>query len=95
MPNMVDVPEEYFISATPYVPGSELPVLVYRNAVSHCQNEDDIKEHLEANGGWLKGVSMKLFTSCTDIDSLKGAWNAFFKAHYHPNVHECSGMLLC
>ena len=49
-------PEEYFIEATPYVPGSDLPVLVYRKAVADCENEDAIKERLESNGGWRKGV---------------------------------------
>jgi hypothetical protein len=54
--NMENPVETYFIAATPYVPGSELPVLVYRAVLSHCRNEDEIKTCLEANGGWEKGV---------------------------------------
>lgn len=49
-------PEQYFVDSTPWVPGSRLPVLVYRGPLSHCQNEDEVKEALEANGGWAKGV---------------------------------------
>ena len=49
-------PELYYIERTPYVPGSKLPVIVYRGAVAQCANDDEIKEVLEANGGWEKGV---------------------------------------
>ena len=51
-------PEEYFVSPTPWVPNSELPLLVYRGACAHCESEDEIKTFLESNGGWLKGVSI-------------------------------------
>jgi hypothetical protein len=47
---MANSPEEYLIEATPYVPGSHLLVIVYRGAVSHCQNEDEIKTCLESKG---------------------------------------------
>jgi len=50
-------PELYYVGATPYVPGSHLPVVVYRGAIAHCETEDAMKEALEANGGWKKGVS--------------------------------------
>lgn len=51
-------PEEYFVSPTPWVPNSELPLLIYRGACAHCENEDEIKTFLESNGGWLKGASI-------------------------------------
>ncbi|KAI1375620.1 hypothetical protein F4677DRAFT_421889 [Hypoxylon crocopeplum] len=70
-------PELYYVGETPWVPGSKLPVVVHRGALTHCENEDAMKEALEANGGWKKG----------------GAWNAWFKAHFHPNVHECYGVV--
>ncbi|KAH8883206.1 hypothetical protein GQ53DRAFT_830900 [Thozetella sp. PMI_491] len=73
---MLSEPEHYFVGDTPYVPGSELPVVVYRGALKHCQNEEEIRIYLESNGGWVRG----------------GAWNAWFKSHYHPNVHECYGV---
>ncbi|CAI7653537.1 unnamed protein product [Penicillium glandicola] len=50
-------PEEYYIEGTPYVPGSALPVLVWRGALAHCETEDDMKDVLEANGGWVKGIA--------------------------------------
>lgn len=52
-------PEQYFVEPTPWVPGSKLPVLVYRGPLAYCQNEDEVKEALEANGGWAKGVCTK------------------------------------
>ncbi|VUC29944.1 unnamed protein product [Clonostachys rosea] len=70
-------PELYTVGGTPYVPGSHLPIIVYRRALSECENEDAMKDALEANGGWKKG----------------GAWNSFFRAHYHPNIHECYGVV--
>ena len=50
-------PEQYFVDGTPYVPGSKLPVIVYRGVLADCENEDQVKTALEANGGWVKGVS--------------------------------------
>ncbi|XXH00782.1 hypothetical protein Hte_007133 [Hypoxylon texense] len=70
-------PELHYLEETPWVPNSKLPIVVYRGALAHCENEDAVKEALEANGGWKKG----------------GAWNAWFKAHFHPNAHECYGVV--
>lgn len=55
--NTMSQPELYYVGETPYVPGSHLPIVVYRGAIAHCENEDAMKETLEANGGWKKGVS--------------------------------------
>lgn len=50
------IPEQYFVDATPYVPGSKLPVLVFRGPLKHCRNEDEVRDVVEASGGWAKGV---------------------------------------
>lgn len=50
-------PELHYTGRTPWVPGSNLPILVYRGALSHCETEESMREALEANGGWKKGVS--------------------------------------
>jgi hypothetical protein len=60
--NTMSQPELYYVGETPYVPGSHLPIVVYRGAIAHCENEDAMKEALEANGGWKKGVSLMLMS---------------------------------
>ena len=67
--------EQYFVETTPYVPGSVLPVIVYRGVLAKCENEDQVKESLEANGGWVKGVSLRFPTSLkstSDTSRVRG-----------------------
>ena len=56
----MSTPELHYIAGTPHSPNSDLPVVVYRGALAHCKNEDEMKEALEANGGWKKGVSFRI-----------------------------------
>lgn len=48
-------PEEYYLKPTPYVPNSDLPVLVYRNVLPSPHDEDSATDFLEANS-WEKRV---------------------------------------
>ncbi|KAH8663444.1 hypothetical protein BGZ60DRAFT_411325 [Tricladium varicosporioides] len=50
------VPEEYYLKPTPYVPNSDLPVLVYRNVLPKPHEEDSTTKFLEGNNWEKRGT---------------------------------------
>ncbi|RMJ26042.1 hypothetical protein PHISP_03069 [Aspergillus sp. HF37] len=69
--------ETYTLPPTPHVPNSPLPVLVYRNALPAPVTETSTQRFIEGNGWSRQGP----------------VFPAIPKRHFHPNVHECYGIL--
>ncbi|KAF2193524.1 hypothetical protein K469DRAFT_691090 [Zopfia rhizophila CBS 207.26] len=52
-------PEQHFLSSTPHVPNSKLPILVYRGVLQGF-SADGMLEHIQSNE-WIKGGQWKAY----------------------------------
>ncbi|KAH6873427.1 hypothetical protein B0T10DRAFT_533290 [Thelonectria olida] len=74
---ILPAPEAYTLPPTEYVPNSPMPYLVYRNVLPLPVTETSCQEFIEQHG-WTR---------------LGPVWKAQPKRHFHPNVHECYGII--
>lgn len=80
MPPATSSPEQYHIkSATPYVPNSPLPVLIYRSCLPLFPSSATVCETIEPNN-WLKGGVFKHYGS-HHFHSVTHECYAVFKGH--------------
>ncbi|KAH6986463.1 hypothetical protein BKA56DRAFT_613833 [Ilyonectria sp. MPI-CAGE-AT-0026] len=73
----VPAPEAYYLPPTRYVPNSPLPLLVYRDVLPKPVTVESSQRFVEQHGWDRKGH----------------VWEAFYKRHFHPNSHECYGVV--
>ncbi|KAL1643130.1 hypothetical protein SLS58_005099 [Diplodia intermedia] len=76
-------PEQYPVRPTPHCPNSVFPVLVYRGVLPTPVDEESTSDFLQRNH-WEKKAT---------TPNEKGTWGAITTKHFHPNTHECYGVI--
>ncbi|KAK9774308.1 putative Cupin type-2 domain-containing protein [Seiridium cardinale] len=97
--------EHFILPPTPYVPNNKHPAIVYRDVLPKSYSEESTTAFLEANK-WEKKVKVahnhfhfgdqKQEPSETNANippNIQGFWPGTPTHHFHPNTHECYGVV--